>query len=103
MQLLIATVLLALFAVSLTSSLRAFRRIGDAAERGVRPWGCDMCMASWALVLAVAALAGWRLAGGGLQLDPLLLFAALPAHGLAVLLLARLRPPPLFPEDEETR
>lgn len=92
MRLLTPTVLFALAAVSLTSIARAFPCIAKAAERGVKPWGCDVCMAFWAIALAALAVCfiDWHLA-----------FAALPAHGLAVVVLRVIRPPPSLADFKE--
>lgn len=82
--------LLALAAVSLTTMIRAIPFVKAMADRGVKPWGCDVCMSFWSLGLAAVVAATYDLAA---------LLAAVPAHGLAVLLLHRLRPFPALDVD----
>ena len=81
--------LLALAAVSLVSIIRALLPARLLAQK---PWSCDLCIGFW----TTAALCGaWTVVAAirdrVIGLDRLLV--AFPAHGLVLLILARLRPP----------
>lgn len=99
-----AVPLLALGAVSATSVVRALGFMKPLLARGAKPWSCDVCMAAWSQPVGLLLSASGFLAGEqtGLRAMAAVAVAALPAHGLAVLLLARLRPPPLFAEEERS-
>lgn len=87
---------MALAAVSLTSIARALapKRLLEQ-----RPLSCDVCMSFWmalwvALTVAILALVMKRT----IRLDSFVLL--LPAHGLALIILSRLRPPSFeFPKE----
>ena len=91
MRLLIACVVFALSVVSLTAIVRA---LPLGRLQGRKTFACDVCMAFW--LLAVLAFLVFQ------YVDRSLAWVALPAHGLAVLCLRLIRPPPSLDAFKET-
>ena len=92
LRLILEVALLALVVVSVASVARALVPKGWAQRK---PLSCDVCMSFWVLVAV----------GVGRYYDvhdARELFALIPAHGLAILLLSRLRAPD-FPVLEEEK
>lgn len=82
LQLLTGAVLLALATTGLVALLRVLPYVRAWTARGVRPFACDACMAFW--TVATLTIATRSLVGSGV------LWAAVPAYGLALLLLSHL-------------
>jgi len=88
LRLIVDVVILAMSVVSATSIVRA---LVPKKWLATKPFSCDVCMSFW-------PLAGVVLYVLLRHIDAALALAAIPAHGLAVLLLVRLRPLPELPD-----
>lgn len=100
LRLIIEVVLLALSAVSLVSILRALSPIQKLVVAKKKPWSCDACLGFWTtLVIALTVVAVPALMGEP-RIEPLIYLAVLPAHGLTLIVLSKLRAPE-FPFSTE--
>lgn len=101
LRLIIEVVLLALSAVSLVSILRALSPIQKLVKAKKKPWSCDACLGFWTtLVLAVVVVVVPAVMGEA-RVEPLIYLAILPAHGLTLIVLSKLRAPE-FPFELES-
>jgi hypothetical protein len=91
LRLIVECVALALYAVSVTSMLRAIGPIGRLAAKGVKPWACDVCMTFWLILGASLGLSVVFYASAR-KFVPDIALIIFPAHAVALLVLARLRP-----------
>lgn len=88
LRLIVEGVGMALASVSLTSIVRALVPKTLATRK---PISCDLCMSFWTtFVLALGVVVGVLGAIHRLFLDPLVLL--LPVHGLALVVLSKIRP-----------
>jgi hypothetical protein len=94
LRLIIEIAILALTVVSIVSLLRALGPIRRMVERGTKPWSCDVCLSFW-VTLAAACATYFLLVALGSPVEPQMALAILPAQGLALLILSRIRPPDL--------
>lgn len=99
LRLIVETILVALSAVSLSGIVRTLGFVRPLVARGVKPWSCDVCLSFWTTLLVglVIFLASYSITRTA-RLDSLVV--VVPAHGLALLLLSRLRPPEIPPLEE---
>jgi hypothetical protein len=102
LRLIVEVVLLALTVVSIVSTLRALGPIRKLVERGTKPWSCDVCLGFWTTLIAsiVGCIIASTVDRQGARPFLELAIVILPAHGLALMILSRLRPP-VFPFGTE--
>lgn len=103
LRLIVEVVLLALTVVSIVSTLRALEPIRRLVLQGKKPWSCDVCLGFWTTL--IASIVGCVIASTADRQGALpfleLAIVILPAHGLALLVLSRLRPPEFPPIEGE--